>query len=80
MAIPAFHAAQGRAGEELPAVIYPHGGPWSRDNWGYDAYAQFLANRGYAVLQPNFRARPATAKKFLNAGNKEWGTGSCSTT
>jgi len=43
--------------------------------WGYDPYAQFLANRGYAVLQPNFRGSTGYGKKFLNAGNGEWGTG-----
>ncbi|NIR48670.1 prolyl oligopeptidase family serine peptidase [candidate division KSB1 bacterium] len=59
----------------LPTVIHPHGGPWSRDSWGYDSYAQFLANRGYAVLQPNFRGSAGYGKEFLNAGNKEWGFG-----
>jgi dipeptidyl aminopeptidase/acylaminoacyl peptidase len=39
----------------LPLVVVPHGGPWGRDNWGYNSFAQFLANRGYAVLMPNFR-------------------------
>ncbi len=61
--------------KNLPVVINPHGGPWARDTWGYDAFAQFLANRGYAVLQPNFRASTGYGKAFLNAGNKEWGTG-----
>jgi len=42
-------------------------------NWGYSSIAQFLANRGYAVLQPNFRASTGYGKKFLNAGNNEWG-------
>ncbi len=53
----------------------PHGGPWARDTWGYNPYTQFLANRGYAVLQPNFRASTGYGKKFLNAGNNQWGTG-----
>ena len=61
--------------ENLAVVINPHGGPWSRDTWGYDAYAQFLANRGYAVLQPNFRGSTGYGEDFLNAGNGEWGTG-----
>ncbi len=61
--------------ENLPVVIYPHGGPWSRDTWGYSGYAQFFANRGYAVLQPNFRGSTGYGKEFLNAGNMEWGTG-----
>jgi dipeptidyl aminopeptidase/acylaminoacyl peptidase len=59
----------------LPVVVHPHGGPWARDTWGYDPYAQFLANRGYAVLQPNFRGSTGFGKAFLNAGNREWGTG-----
>ncbi|HSJ14453.1 MAG TPA: prolyl oligopeptidase family serine peptidase [Longimicrobiales bacterium] len=59
----------------LPTVIFPHGGPWARDLWGYNATAQFLANRGYAVLQPNFRGSTGYGKAFLNAGNMEWGTG-----
>jgi len=63
----------GVAPRNLPLVVYPHGGPWSRDTWGYDAIAQFLANRGYAVLQPNFRSSTGYGKKFLNAGNNEWG-------
>ena len=51
----------------------PHGGPWARDGWGFNNLAQFLANRGYAVLQPNFRGSTGYGKKFLNAGNKQWG-------
>jgi dipeptidyl aminopeptidase/acylaminoacyl peptidase len=57
----------------LPAIVVPHGGPWGRDSWGYNGIAQFLANRGYAVLMPNFRASTGYGKKFLDAGNKEWG-------
>lgn len=63
----------GVAPKNLPAIVLPHGGPWGRDSWGYDAFAQFLANRGYAVLQPNFRASTGYGKKFLDAGNKQWG-------
>ena len=59
----------------LPTVILPHGGPWGRDYWGYNPLAQFLANRGYAVMLPNFRASTGYGKAFLNAGNGEWGTG-----
>ena len=59
--------------KNLPLVVNPHGGPWARDSWGYDAYAQLLANRGYAVLQPNFRSSTGFGKKFMDAGNKEWG-------
>ncbi len=57
---------------ELPMVLLVHGGPWARDNWGYNAYHQFLANRGYAVMSVNFRGSTGLGKKFLNAGNKEW--------
>jgi dipeptidyl aminopeptidase/acylaminoacyl peptidase len=72
--IPAFLTLpRGVPEKGLPAVIVPHGGPWARDTWGYDSFAQFLANRGYAVLQPNFRGSTGYGKKFLNAGNKEWG-------
>jgi len=72
--IPAYLTLpKGVEAKNLPAVILPHGGPWGRDSWGYDAFAQFLANRGYAVLQPNFRASTGYGKKFLDAGNKQWG-------
>ncbi len=64
---------KGLAPKNLPLVVWPHGGPWARDVYGYDRYAQFLANRGYAVLQPNFRSSTGFGKKFLNAGNGEWG-------
>ncbi len=57
----------------LPLMVVPHGGPWGRDVWGYDPFAQFLANRGYAVLQPNFRSSVGYGKKFVDAGNKQWG-------
>lgn len=72
--IPAYLTLpKGVPAKNLPAIIVPHGGPWGRDNWGYNAFAQFLANRGYAVLQPNFRASTGYGKKFLDAGNKQWG-------
>lgn len=63
----------GKEPKNLPAVVFPHGGPWARDYWGYNSYAQFLANRGYAVLLPNFRGSTGYGKNFLNAGNGEWG-------
>ncbi|HUP45067.1 MAG TPA: prolyl oligopeptidase family serine peptidase [Thermoanaerobaculia bacterium] len=66
---------KGMEPRNLPVIVLPHGGPWARDYWGYDSLAQFLANRGYAVLQPNFRASTGYGKRFLNAGNKQWGTG-----
>jgi dienelactone hydrolase len=74
LSIPAYLTLPvGSSGKNLPLVVYPHGGPWARDVWGYDPIAQFLANRGYAVLQPNFRSSTGYGKKFLNAGNLEWG-------
>ncbi|HEY3738689.1 MAG TPA: prolyl oligopeptidase family serine peptidase [Bryobacteraceae bacterium] len=57
----------------LPTLMLPHGGPWARDYWGYNAWAQFFANRGYAVLMINFRGSTGYGKQFLNAGNGEWG-------
>ena len=54
-------------------VLWVHGGPWSRDYWGYDAIHQWLANRGYAVLSVNYRGSIGFGKKFVAAGNKEWG-------
>lgn len=57
----------------VPLVLLVHGGPWLRDAWDFDPDAQFLANRGYAVLQVNFRGSDGYGKAFLNAGNHEWG-------
>lgn len=63
----------GAEARNLPMVLNVHGGPWSRDTWGYDAEAQWLANRGYACLQVNYRGSTGYGKKFLHAGDKEWG-------
>jgi dipeptidyl aminopeptidase/acylaminoacyl peptidase len=72
--IPAFLTLpKGVEPRSLPAIVFPHGGPWARDAWGYDTFAQFLANRGYAVLQPNFRGSTGYGKRFLDAGNRQWG-------
>jgi dipeptidyl aminopeptidase/acylaminoacyl peptidase len=57
----------------LPAVILVHDGPWLRDDWGFKPEVQWLANRGYACLQINFRGSTGFGKQFLNAGNTEWG-------
>ncbi|GAB3319342.1 S9 family peptidase [Larkinella ripae] len=74
LTIPAFLTLpKGAEARNLPLVVVPHGGPWGRDFWGYNSYHQFLANRGYAVLSMNFRASTGYGKKFLNAGNKQWG-------
>lgn len=58
---------------KLPLVLRPHGGPWWRDTWGFNSIVQWLANRGYAVLQPNFRGSTGYGKKHLNAANKQYG-------
>jgi len=57
----------------LPLVLNVHGGPWARDHWGYHPEAQWLANRGYACLQVNFRGSTGFGKRFLHAGDREWG-------
>jgi len=59
--------------KNLPAVLFIHGGPWARDYWGYNSFAQFLANRGYATLQINFRGSTGYGKNFLNAAINQWG-------
>lgn len=74
--VPAYLTVpHGVEAKDLAVVVVPHGGPWARDAWGFDNLSQFLANRGYAVLQPNFRGSTGYGKRFLNLGNKEWGTG-----
>lgn len=62
-----------KSSENLPLIVIPHGGPWARDVWGFNPEAQLLANRGYAVLQVNFRSSTGYGKAFLEAGNKQWG-------
>jgi len=57
----------------LPAIVNPHGGPWARDTWGFRQDVQFLANRGYAVLQMNFRGSVGYGKAFMQASFKQWG-------
>ena len=72
--IPAYLSLpRGEEPKNLPLLVVPHGGPWARDDWGYSSFAQFFANRGYAVLTPNFRGSTGFGKKFLNAGNGAWG-------
>ena len=58
--------------KNLPMVLFVHGGPWGRDQWGYNPYAQWLANRGYAVLQINFRGSTGYGKQYVNAGDRQW--------
>jgi dipeptidyl aminopeptidase/acylaminoacyl peptidase len=59
--------------EPLPLVLWVHGGPWSREGWGYHPIHQWLANRGYAVLAPQFRGSTGFGKGYINASNREWG-------
>jgi len=63
----------GSSGKNLPLVLLVHGGPWARDTWRLSSMVQWLANRGYAVLQVNFRGSIGYGKDYLNAGDREWG-------
>jgi dipeptidyl aminopeptidase/acylaminoacyl peptidase len=63
----------GRKPKNLPVVINPHGGPWHRDSWTFSPEVQFLVNRGFAVMQMNFRGSTGYGRKFWEAGFKEWG-------
>ncbi len=63
----------GREAKNLPVIINPHGGPWARDNWGFNPEVQMLANRGYAVLQMNFRGSTGYGKSFVQSSYKQWG-------
>jgi dipeptidyl aminopeptidase/acylaminoacyl peptidase len=62
----------GKDPKQLPMVLMVHGGPWGRDVWGLDPQAQWLANRGYAVLLVNYRGSTGFGKKFVHAGDREW--------
>ncbi len=74
LAIPAYLTLPlGRPAEGLPLIVMPHGGPFIRDKWTYDPWAQFLANRGYAVLQPNFRGSTGYGKAFVEAASGQFG-------
>lgn len=64
---------KGEVAKNLPLVVNPHGGPWFRDSWGFNPEVQFLANRGYAVLQVNFRGSTGYGRKFWEASFKQWG-------
>ncbi len=74
LAIPAYLTRPpGRPDTALPLIVMPHGGPFARDKWAYDAWAQFLANRGYVVLQPNFRGSTGYGKAFVEAASGQYG-------
>jgi dipeptidyl aminopeptidase/acylaminoacyl peptidase len=66
-------AHPGRPDKPLPMVLFVHGGPWGRDVYGYNSYHQWLANRGYAVLSVNYRGSTGFGKKYIAAGDLEWG-------
>jgi len=63
----------GRDPKNLPVIVNPHGGPWARDVWGFNPEVQMLANRGYAVLQMNYRGSTGYGRKFWEASFKQWG-------
>lgn len=65
----------GKEPKDLPLVVFPHGGPYARDDAGFDWWAQFLATRGYAVLQPQFRGSWGFGAELFRAGHKQWGRG-----
>jgi dipeptidyl aminopeptidase/acylaminoacyl peptidase len=74
LAIPAYLTLpNGKAERGLPLVVLAHGGPFVRDSWNYDPYVQFLASRGYAVLQPNFRGSTGYGRRFVEQGYGQWG-------
>lgn len=72
MTIPAFLSKPKGAGP-FPAVVLPHGGPWSRDSIRFDPWVQFLTDKGYAVLQPNYRGSDGFGMDLWLAGDQEWG-------
>jgi dipeptidyl aminopeptidase/acylaminoacyl peptidase len=72
LSLPSWEDKAGRPTKPLPMVLYVHGGPWSRAGWGYNGYHQWLTNRGYAVLDVNFRGSTGFGKKFINAADHEW--------
>jgi dipeptidyl aminopeptidase/acylaminoacyl peptidase len=74
LSLPAYLTLpRGRESRNLPLIVLPHGGPFARDEWDYDALVQFLANRGYAVLQPQFRGSTGYGKDFVTKGYGEIG-------
>ena len=73
--IPAYLTLpRGREAKALPLIVMPHGGPFARDSYSFDPWVQFLANRGYAVLQPQFRGSTGYGRQFVEKGYGAWGT------
>ncbi|MBO9715188.1 S9 family peptidase [Sphingomonas sp.] len=76
LAIPAYLTLPaGRAAKDLPLIVMVHGGPYARDDWSYDPWVQYLAGKGYAVLQPNYRGSTGFGREFEDAGDGQWGRG-----
>ncbi len=74
LTIPAFLTLPRVATQlDLPLIVYPHGGPWANDEWGFDPWVQFFASRGYAVLQPQYRGSTGYGIEHEEAGYKKWG-------
>lgn len=73
LVIPAYITTPKNSKPPYPTVIMPHGGPWARDFYGWDSWAQFLANRGYQVMQPQYRGSTGWGQKLWRAGDNEWG-------
>lgn len=73
LALQVYYSLPTEGQTPYPAVLLVHGGPWARDEWGFQPWHQWLANRGYAVLSVNYRGSSGYGKAFLNAGNREWG-------
>lgn len=71
--VPAYLTLPASGEKPFPSVVLPHGGPWARDYLGWDRWAQFLANRGYAVLQPQYRGSEGFGQTLWRAGDNEWG-------
>jgi len=63
----------GRPNQPVPIIQYVHGGPWARDSWGFHSVVQYYSNRGYGVMQCQFRSSTGFGRTFMNAGNGEWG-------
>jgi dipeptidyl aminopeptidase/acylaminoacyl peptidase len=70
--LPPEFEGKNRPDKPLPMILFVHGGPWGRDQWGYNPFHQIMANRGYAVLSVNFRSSTGFGKDFINAGDMEW--------
>lgn len=69
------YLTRAKTDEPTPLILLVHGGPWARDRWGFSPQAQWFANRGYAVLQVNYRGSTGYGKTFLHKGDKQWGVG-----